>query len=57
MLIANGIENKIPCVTNLVSTTSLGAKATRIENKIPDTTTLAIKVAFKGTLCKSTSFF
>ena len=43
------ITNKIPCFTCLVATTSLNAKATEIENKIPN---VATKVALNTKLLK-----
>ena len=52
-----GTEKTILCISDLVSTTVLSAKATEIENEIPDITVLAIKAAFKGTWGKRTSFF
>ena len=52
-----GTEKTIIWITDLVSTTVLSAKATEIENEIPDITVLAIKAVFKGTWGKRTSFF
>ena len=49
ILNTTGTEKTILCITDLVSTTVLSAKATEIENEIPDITVLAIKAAFKGT--------
>ena len=42
------IENKIPSITGLVTTTALNATATYTKNKIPDIITLATKAALNA---------